>query len=334
MPIIPNSAITNQVLPVQNGQLPYVTQENFSQMIGNVASWNPDCLAEIPRWLNEIARQVYDRRTWYGLEIKGQLCVPAAVVGGTATVVNGSYQVTGSGTSWTNSIVGMQLRIGYNNPIYTITAVNTGTQTLTLELPWGGASGSFGYYIVKYFYNIGPNIKYIKRMVNMQMAIKFRLNLTQSYLDTIDPWRAMGGNFSWGLAPMPADPLGNYLVELYPASWVVQAFPFLAYIQPPNLVNDNDSLPPYIRTDIIVKEGISRALVFGGPKKNQYYDAGESQRKHAEFEVELNHMANADENLYRTNLITKEESFPYYEPGGAFWGAQHAVMASDSDGGW
>ena len=331
MPIIPNSAITNQVLPAQNGQTPYVQQMNFGQMIGAVSAWNPDATAQIPIWINDTARMIYRRRKWFGCWIKGQLCVPAAVVGGSAIVTNGSNQVTGVGTSWTDSVKYMQFRVGYNAPIYTITAIDTVHQVLTLELPWGGPSGSFGYYIVKYFYNLGPNLAYLKTMVNMTMGFKFRLNLTQDFLNTKDPWRGPNGNFSWGIAPMPADPLGNYLVELYPASWVVQAFPWTGYVNPPNLVNDSDSLPPYISCDIVVNECIANALVWKGPRQNPYYDAGESQRKHAKFESELAHMESVDEDLYRTSVIMKEEGLPYYEPGGGFWDATHAVMAGGSE---
>lgn len=332
MPIIPNSAIVNEVLPIQNGQTPFVQQMDFGAMIGSVLAWNPDATAMAPVFLNDALRKVLDRRTWYGLFTKAQVCVPAAVVGGTATVTNGSNLVRGVGTAWTNSAVGMQFRQGYNAPIYTITAVDTVNQVLTLEMPWGGPSLSAGYYIVKYYYSF-PNVKYIKTMVNTIMGFKFRLNLTQNFLNARDPWRAMGGNFSWGIAPMPTDTYGNYVFELYPASWTVQAFPVLMYTQPSNLVKDTDTLPPYIRCDVLIKEAIAQVLVWRGAKNNQFYDPGESQRKHAEFEAELNHMAQADENLYRTDTIYKDDGLPYYEPGGGFWNATHAVMAGD-DGGW
>jgi len=331
MPVNPPSPtvnITNQVLPTP-GVLPYVQQQNFGQMLGQIIAWNPDCAAQAPVWLNEAVRKIYDRRTWFGLFTKGQLMCPQATTQGSATVVTGSSTVTGVNTAWTTSLIGQQFRIGYNNPIYTITSVDPVRQTLGLELPWGGNSTTSGYFIIQYYYNLGPNIKYLKIMVNMQLGYKFRCRWTQDMLDSIDPWR-QNQNFPWAVAPAPLDPSGNYIVELYPASWIQQAFPYWVYIQPPNLVNDTDTLPAYIRCDVAILEPIAKALVWRGPKKNPYYDPVEAANKRKEFAYELEQMAQADENLYRINVTLPGEDLPFYNPGGALWDSMHAVMAGNS----
>lgn len=335
MPIVPSNSvvITNQVQPTA-GNLPYVQQQSFSQMIGEISSWNPDCLATCGLWINSDARKIYSKKTWYGLFVKGQVICPASTTAGTATVTLNSPTVQGSnGTAWTVALIGQQFRIGYNNPIYSIIDVDETAQTLTLELPWGGPSSTNGYFIVQYFYNIGPNIKYLKTMVNMQLGYKMRLHLTQDWLNSRDPWR-QNQNFPWGVSPMPVDSSGNYLIEMYPVPWIQQALPFMAYVQPPNLVNDDDSLPAYIRTDIITKLGISKALIYRGPKLNKYYDAAQSRRFYDEAMSDLVDMANDDENLYRTQVTLPGEDYPYYDSGGAQWNAQHAVMAGGGQGEW
>jgi hypothetical protein len=262
--------------------------------------------------------------------VKGQVVCPQATTQGTATATLGSTSVQGSnGTAWTDALLGRQFRIGYNNPIYTIVDVDVTAQVLTLELPWGGPTSTSGYFIVAYYQNLGPNIKYVREMLNMQLGYRMDCRKTQTWLNKQDPWRQKQ-NFPWAAVPLVVDPDGNYLVELYPVPWVQQALPFLAYVQPPNLVNDTDSLPAYIRCDIITKFAISRALVWRGPKLNKYYDAAQSRQFLAEFEGELLHMANADENLYRTQVELYTE-LPEYSTGGATWNAQHAVMAG---GGW
>ena len=334
MPVIPpltNVTIPWQVLPTP-GVTPYIQQQNFSAMIGECLSWNPDAAAMIPIWLNGGLRVVLDRRTWFGLFIKGQLTCPQATTAGTVQVTNGSNIVQGVSTSWTAALVGQQFRIGYNAPIYTITGVDPVGQQLTLELPWGSySSAGTGYFILQYYYNLGGNVKYLKCMTNMQLGYKFRLHMTQDWLNGLDPWR-QNQNWPWAAVPMPLDPTGNYLVELYPASWIQQAFPFLAYVQPPNLVNDNDSLPAYIRTDIVTKYAIAKALVWRGPKLNKYYDAAQSRAMMAEFEGELQNMAEADENLYRINIAFDGEDYPYYTPGGAMFEASHAMVAGGGGG--
>lgn len=333
MPLIPNNAVVipQQVLPT--GGPISVNQMDFSGAIGQVQFWNSDLSQpKIAALINNSLRKLVDRKCWLSLFVKGQVISPQATTQGQVTATLGSNIIVGNGTAWDESLIGQQFRIGYSNPIYSITDVDPGAQTLTLELPWGSPSVISGYFIVQNYFNFGPNIKYVKTMVNMQMGIKFSLHATQDTLNTLDPWR-QNQNFSWMAAGMPLAQDGSYLMELYPASWIAQAYPFMAYVQPPNLVNDSDQFPAYFRGDIIVKDAIADALVIGGPKNNRFYDPGESQRKRAEFESEALRMANADENLYRTEVTKFGEDMPYYQTGGALWNAQHAIGV-DAGGSW
>jgi hypothetical protein len=333
--------ITQQVQP-NAGVLPFVQQYNFGQIQGAVTAWNPNFVAQAPNAINQIVRQIYARKTWYGLFTKGQIICPASVSGGTATVTFNSNTVQGNNTTWDQTLIGRQFRAGLNTPIYTITGVDPFAQVLTLELPWGGpfppgqTTQTTGYYIVQMYYSFGPNIKYIKTCVNMQMGFKLWTNLTQDYLDNRDPWR-ITVNFPWGLAPMPADPNGNYLIELWPAPFTQQALPFMAYTQPANLVNDTDSLPPYIRCDVVIKEAMCWALRYK-PKDNPGYDPQTAlslaSTFHQEYEGLLVEMMNEDENLYRTSATIQGEDLPFYTPGGSLWDAQHAVMSGGAINDW
>jgi hypothetical protein len=334
MPIVPQSAVSipQQVLP--NGTAPYTQQGNFGYLIGRVQQWNADLSQpKVASIINDVVRVIYDRRTWYGLYVKGQIVSPKAVTQGQVTATLGSNIVVGTGTAWTSSIVGLQFRIGYNSPIYTITDCDPIGQTLTLELPWGAPTITSGYFIVMNYANFGPNIKYIKTMLNVQLGIKFSLHATQDTLNTIDPWR-QNQNFSWMLAGMPPLPDGSYQAEMYPASWIQQAYPWMGYIQPPNLVNDTDNLPPAIRGDVVALGAIAEALVIGGPKNNKYYDANESARKLARFERELDQMARNDDNLYRQDVTLWGEDLPYFQTGGALWNATHLVPSVSTGGGY
>lgn len=325
--------------------LPYVQQMNYGALKGAIAAYNPNALAQLDVWVNEEIRKIYDMRTWYGLYTRGQIVCPAATTGGTATVTLGSQTVTGANTSWTQALVGQQLRLGLNTPPYTIIQVSplTTPQTLTLDLPWGGpfppnqTTMTAGYTILQMYYSLGPNIKYIKQVVNFQMGFKLWLNLTQDFLDNYDAWRTWQ-NFPWAVAPLSADPNGNYRVELWPAPITQQVLPWYAYTQPPNLVKDSDSLPPYIRCDLVVDKCIARALRYK-PKDIPGYDpqtalavANDFDQK---FRIELQDMINADENLYRINATIPGEDLPLFTPSGALWDAMHAVMAATGgDDGW
>ena len=311
-------------------------------MIGEVSAFNPNALPQIPVWINNIARKIFDLKTWYGTWRKGQIVCPPAVTGGTAMVTYNSNVVQGVNTAWDNTLIGRQFRTGLNNPIYTIVNVDFGAQRLILELPWAGplppgqTTQTTGYNIVQMYYMIGQNIKYIKTAVNVQLGYKMKLNWTQDLLNKIDPWR-IWVNFPIALAPLPSDPNGNYLVEMWPAPFTQQAMPYTAYVQPPNLVDDTDTLPPYIRCDIVVKEAIYWALMYK-PKENPGYDPQTAlavgDRMHKEFMVDLEAMWNADENLYRTSATITEEDYPEFTPGGDIWAATHAVMGDAAVGLW
>ena len=229
------------------------------------------------------------------------------------------------------SLVGQQIRVGYNTPIYTITAVNSDT-SLTINLPWGWNSGTYGYFVAQYYYNLGGNIKFVYEMKNLLLGYRMWTNLTQRFLDNFDPWRSQ--QFSpFGMAPLPPDQNGNYMIELYPVPIIQQGIPYMAYIQPPNLINDNDYLPPFIRADIVVKYGIAQALQWRGPKKNPYYDFTRSQALMKEFNSELLQMERADENLYRADVQWASEKMPMAQPGGALFEAMTAAGLIGM-GGW
>jgi hypothetical protein len=332
MPIIPGPVIIpQQVQPSPDGTY-YQNQGNLGYLIGMIQAWNADLSQpKIVAIINGTLRKIYDRKTWFFNFIKGQIICPQAVTLGQATTTLGDTTVVGTGTAWTTALIGRQFRIGYNNPIYTIVDVDAMAQTLELELPWGSPSTTSGYFIVQYYFDFGPNIKYLKTMVNFQLGYKFQLHATQDGLNTMDAWRQTQ-NFPYISAGMPLAPNGAYLQELWPASWIPQAFSFMAYIQQPNVENDEDNLPPYMRLDIVAKDGIAEALVIGGPKNNKYYDAAESVRKRSEFEGELLRLANSDENLYRTEVVKFGEDLPYFNPGGAYWSATHAVAAGGGGG--
>ena len=340
MGIVP-TPLNGQILP-NVGVLPGTSQMNFGQMIGSVSAWNPNALPQIGGWINQIVRQIYDMKTWYGLYTNGEVITPQAYSTGTATTTLNSTTVQGNGTAWDQTLIGRQFRQGLTSPPYTITSVNPFAQTLTLALPFGApfppgqTTMTGGYFIVQMYYNLGSNIKYLKQMVNFQMGFKLWLNLTQDYLDNRDAWR-ITTNFPWGVAPRPADPNGNYIVELWPSPWTQQVLPFNAYTQPPNLVLDTDVLPPYIRADVVIKEAMCWALRYK-PKDNPGYDPQTAlslaNTFHQEYAGLLLDMANADENLYRTSATIQGEELPYYTPGGALWSATHCCMAAGSDDGW
>jgi hypothetical protein len=310
-------------------------------MIGEIQNWNPNADFEmVGQWVNNAARKVYDRRLWYGLMTRGQIVSPGFYSVGSASLVLGSNIVHGTNTTWLSglpagqTLVGRQFRLGYNNPIFNILSVQSDTQ-LTVDLPWASPTiGPTGYYIAQYYYQI-PNIKYIWQAINLQLQMRMITNLTQNTLNTVDPSRQQL-MYSWAIASMPPAPNGDYQFELYPASMIAQAFPYTAYVQPPNLVNDLDTLPPAIRCDIVKAHAIADVLRYRTKDNPNYSEAVALQiakEKIQEFEFEIQRAGEMDENLNRMDYVADYENFPIYNPGGAFWNVIHAV-GSDGSGEW
>lgn len=119
---------------------------------------------------------------------------------------------------------------------------------------------------------------------------------------------------------------GVPLFELYPAPTFQQVFPFLAYIQPPDLVNDSDFPYPFIPSDALILPAIANALVFGGPKLNPRYDPNTAEKKIREFNARREAMVNADDSLDGKDYLA--DDYPMWSGMGANWRQNH------DEGGW
>jgi hypothetical protein len=115
------------------------------------------------------------------------------------------------------------------------------------------------------------------------------------------------------VATVPPDQSGSFQVELWPVSNNAQVFPYTAYVQPPNLVDDLDPLPAFIRSDIVELGSIAEALVYR-PKANPDYSESMCQsmaeRFSRQFESELQYAMGADEGLLRQDIVKRAEMTP------------------------
>jgi len=292
--------VPNQVTPTQR---PQSTQLSFRQMVGEVRSWSPDCPApQVKRWINNAYRRVIDARLWYGLLVRGQCTVPSVYSTGRATFTLGSDQVQGVGTIWTPGMVNEQIRAGFSTGWYNIKAVDSTHQVITLDLPWGNPTvTTVGYQIVQTWVSLGYNIKRVLEMVNQRQGWRMVFDLPQAVANFGDTWRTTTG-WSWALLSKEPRADGSPQWEIYPAPTFQQVFPFLAYVQPPDMVNDGDFPVTFVRSDILVIAGIKQALLYKG-KASRYYDPQTAAIKEQEFTAELNKMALNDDNQYPKDVL-------------------------------
>lgn len=306
------SPVANQLNP--SGVNPYANQAVFGQIIGRVNGYATHASpSQIQNLINNVVRRIYDRRNWYGNFCSGNIVVPGYYSTGTVSLTQGSNVITGNGTTFTPSMVGQQLRTGFVNPTVNITGFVDATHLTTdPNMPWGPPSVSnIGFFITKYFYSF-PNIKYFYSVVNLQLQFRMIVNATQSLLNNWDPARLVQ-LFPYVLASCPPNQQGDACYELWPVSNTAQSYPYLAYRQPPNLVDDLDPLPPFIRSDIVELGAIAEALLYR-PKANVNYSESMclqmSEVFTKRFENELLSAIESDEGLMRQNIVTAAESFP------------------------
>jgi hypothetical protein len=296
MPVVitQNPNFPMQVGP--NGTQAYVQQLGFRQMINEVCLWNPDLDPMIAgRFINNALREVVDSYQWYALKVRGNINIPKVTTSGTCTLTNGSNTVQGIGTAWTNALIGLQFRGGFQGPWRTINNVNALAQTLTIDTPYGGATRTGGYQCQAVYATLGANIKYLLHSKNQNMGWPIEVNGNQETIDAWDTWRTSLGWTTY-FATLPPTPDGQFQIEMWPTPYSAQVFPFEAYIQPPDMVLDTDSPPSFIRADVLVRRAIADAKIFGG-RTSKYYDPTVSAQKMGEFRTTLEQMQNASNML-------------------------------------
>jgi hypothetical protein len=327
MPIVPpNPAYPGEYGPNPAIQ-PVTTQLTFQQGIGEVLMWNPDIDPYmIGRWLNNHYRQIIQMRYWYGCLVQGQLYCPQMTTTGSASVTQGSNTVTGTGTGWTQSLIGQQFRIGYMNPWQTIVNVNPGSpNTLTLDMPFGGVSvTSSGYQISQVYFTLGANVTRLLYAKNQQQGWPMYVNVPQQSLDAVDTWRASVG-WSKVIAAMTPTPDGQTRVEVWPSPFYQQVFPYAAYVQPSDW-SDANSLAPFMRADILVNLAISDALTFRG-RQNKYYDPQEARRRYDMAMKMIEEMERQDDCQWPQDSSWSYGAELGYEWGeGSLWAQNHPAF--------
>jgi hypothetical protein len=99
---------------------------------------NLEANGEPPNWKRYIAQHY--SRLWLAGSVEYKE--------GAVVLTNGSATVTGLGTGWTSAMVGWTFfpRGASNTVVYTVSAVNTSTQTITLSAVYAGTTVPFAYY--------------------------------------------------------------------------------------------------------------------------------------------------------------------------------------------
>ncbi len=143
--------------------------------------------------INDVWRTFQSRREWSFRRKSYNISPPDLYQAGTASsnVASGNPNlITGIGTTWTQDMVGRQIRLfGLLKPYYTIQAFLGPTQLL-IDMPWAGPDvTSVPYQIVKSYYEVPEDFGYWYVMISLSGAYRLWTTATEADLAVFDPQR-------------------------------------------------------------------------------------------------------------------------------------------------
>ena len=292
------------------------------------------------QFINYAFRDIIERRKWSWSISQSQFIFPNAVTAGTVTVTNNNNTVTGVGTNFLASMIGMQFRTSTLTPIYTITAVAS-TTSLTLDQPWGAASASAQGYKIYIAYQIPPTDFHAFTTVwDSNFSWNLWTDATQAELNTYDAQRAAQGtpyvvadfdytNLAFGGATIsPQIPR----FEIWPHQQSAYVIPFLYEKRFPDLNDSNGELPRFIPGNVLLEGGLAQLARWPGPDaehRNPYFNVNLAMTHSALFDKAVRQLEVNDDNVYGRDVTYGQQSgmsfCPYPFPVNSAYLQLHAI---------
>jgi len=149
------------------------------------------------QFVNDAWRTLQARKEWSWRRRSGCFAPPNIYIAGTASTnvaAGNPTLITGSGTTWTPSMIGQQIRIGgLLFPYYTIVGWLSPT-SLIIDQPWNGADQTNQVYqILQCYYPVPQDFGYFLWAVSIKDAYRLYTQITESELAMMDPQRANQG---------------------------------------------------------------------------------------------------------------------------------------------
>lgn len=260
-------------------------------------------------WVVDCFRRVAERRPWSWLVKQGQFTTAALYNTGTAAVTTGSPTVIGAGTAWTTALIGRQFRLTTTTPIYTITAVDAGAQTLTLDLPFGGAVTTTGYEIYSAYASPPSDFNYFITVWDPNFNWQLHTGIIQTELNAWDAQRSNRGQAYLVSHRDYYTPVGQTLplprYEIWPHVTSAYVLPFLYVARPTDLQDPGATLPRYIRGDVLLEMALAEAAKWPGPaadKPNPYFNLKLAEMHTTRAEYMIAELERQDEEISIMNV--------------------------------
>ena len=147
--------------------------------------------------VNDSWRTLQARKDWSWRRRSSTFAPPTLYQTGLASTnaANGNPNlITGSGTTWTPQMIGLQIRVGgLLYPYYTIVGYLSPTQLL-IDQPWSGADVTAqAYQILGVYYPVPADFGYFEVAVSIKDGYRLWLSATEAELAVMDPQRSTQG---------------------------------------------------------------------------------------------------------------------------------------------
>jgi hypothetical protein len=248
----------------------------------------------------------------------------------TATTFTASFQFLHNPgfTITSSSLAGRQLQMGSNLPIYTLYAVvssdGSGNNTALIDSPFAGPSlTSAGYNLVQAYFTIDPLIKQFIQVWDPIQGIPLRFNITQGFLNKIDPMRTSTGSPEC-FADLYPSLSGSMQYEMWPYQTIPYSIPVTYAQQWPEMKRSTDRPPwfinPSIFSDGAIADALRRKELKNTDGKDPYFDPALAETFEKKFIEGAMLAASADESKLLQALESGNER--YITPGGN-WQQSH-----------
>lgn len=270
----------------------------------------PITLAE--QFIRDRYRKILERRNWSGLRREGQFILNAMKSDGTVAFTRNTTTITGTGTTFASTDVGRQFKAGTGSPVYTVTAVNTGAQTLTLNMPIGVATATAATYWLFDGY-VTPPSDFLEFVVVADPVQGWRLRhwITSGELMAMDPQRTFTGqpyllaDRMYDVATAATANARRPQYEAWPYTTAARTLYYQYIVRGADLVSATDEPIYPIRSDVIVKGALADVARWPGTvdRPNPYFTRPEYWKAYdAEFEDMMVEVERRDEAVYMTQL--------------------------------
>lgn len=265
----------------------------------------------VQSWVKDVYQDICDHWAWSWLRAQSQI-LTSAQKSGTADVTRGSATVTGGTITFATTDIDRQFRSGSSSPIYTITDVDVGLNTATLDAVYGGttAAGATCFVLDAYITMPDDFARFIA-VLDPPNNWQLRYWVTEEELNSWDAQRSATGTprvlASRRFATTTAQ-AGKIQYELWPFQQQQYVYPMYYYRRPENLTDDTAFLGPLAYNgNVLITGALAKAAAWPGldGKKNPYFNLGLAEMKMKEFQHDVGAMENRDQEIYPTDWETE-----------------------------